>query len=87
MDNKIDWRRKFSSRKLWLAVSLFVSGLIAHWVSQEVAVKVASDIMQAGAVVSYILAEGWTDATHKQEASQPAQTDAAPEVDTYGEGL
>lgn len=85
MDNKIDWKRKLSSRKLWLAVSLFVSGLIAHWVSEEVAVKIASDIMQGGAVVAYILAEGWTDAN--REASQPAQTDVAPEVDTYGEGL
>lgn len=85
MDNKIEWKRKLSSRKLWLAVSLFVSGLIAHWVSEEVAVKIASDIMQGGAVVAYILAEGWADAN--REASQPAQTDAAPEVDTYGEGL
>ena len=28
MNNKIDWKRKLTSRKLWVAVAGFVAGLI-----------------------------------------------------------
>lgn len=58
--------RKLSSRKLWLAVALFVSGLItAFGGSDGTAETVAGCLMQGGAVVAYILAEGWADATHE----------------------
>ena len=57
--------RKFTSRKLWLAVSLFVSGLITAFGGEAQAGEtVAGCIMQLGAVVAYILAEGWADASH-----------------------
>lgn len=62
---KSDIIRKLSSRKLWLAVALFVSGLIAACGgSGETAEIVSGCIMQGAAVVSYILAEGWSDAAH-----------------------
>ena len=55
--------RKLTSRKLWMAVALFVSGLItAFGAEADVADTVSGCLMQAGAVVSYILAEGWADA-------------------------
>jgi hypothetical protein len=58
--------RKLTSRKLWLAVALFVSGLItAFGGNSGVAETVSGCIMQGGAVVAYILAEGWADATNK----------------------
>ena len=61
---KNDIIRKLSSRKLWLAVALFVSGLItAFGGSGEVAQTVTGCIMQGGAVIAYILAEGWADAS------------------------
>ena len=60
---KNDIIRKLSSRKLWLAVALFVSGLIvAFGEDGETAETVAGCIMQGGAVLAYILAEGWADA-------------------------
>lgn len=55
--------RKLTSRKLWLAVALFVSGLVvAFGGSGEVAETVSGCIMQGAAVVGYLLAEGLTDA-------------------------
>lgn len=61
---KNDILRKLTSRKLWLAVALFVSGLItAFGGSGEVAQTVTGCIMQGGAVIAYILAEGWADAS------------------------
>lgn len=59
--------RKLSSRKLWLAVALFISGLITALSGKSgVAETVSGCIMQGGAVVAYILAEGWADANHTQ---------------------
>ena len=55
--------RKLTSRKLWMAVALFVSGLITAFGGETgVAETVSGCLMQAGAVVAYVLAEGWADA-------------------------
>lgn len=67
--NKSDIIRKLTSRKLWLAVALFVSGLIvAFGGAKETAETVSGCIMQGAAVLAYILAEGWADAA---AASKP----------------
>ena len=54
--------RKLTSRKFWLAVSLFISGIITAYKGQETAETVSGLIMQGAAVVAYILGEGWADA-------------------------
>lgn len=60
---KIDWVRKLTSRKLWLAVAGLVSGLvIAFNGSAETAEIVSGCIMAGASVVGYILGEGLTDA-------------------------
>lgn len=57
--------RKLTSRKLWMAVALFVSGLITALGGQEnTAQTISGCIMQAGAVVSYLFAEGWADSAN-----------------------
>ena len=62
---KIDWKRKLTSRKLWLAVAAFVSGLIlAFGGAESEAAKVSGVILQGAAVLGYLLAEGLTDAAH-----------------------
>lgn len=59
--------RKLTSRKLWLAVALFISGLITAFGGEGgVAETVSGCILQAGAVVSYIFAEGWADAANAE---------------------
>ena len=60
--------RKLTSRKLWMAVALFVSGLIMAFGGEEnTAQTVSGCIMQAGAVVSYLFAEGWADCAGMKE--------------------
>lgn len=60
---KIDWRRKLTSRKLWVAVAGFVAGLIvALQGNAETAEIVSGMIMSGASVIGYILGEGLTDA-------------------------
>lgn len=57
--------RKLTSRKLWMAVALFVSGLIVAFDGDaSTAETVSGLIIQGGAVIAYILAEGWADAAN-----------------------
>ena len=59
---KIDWKRKLTSRKLWLAVAGFVSGIVlAFSGSAEVAETVTGCIMSGASVVAYIIGEGLAD--------------------------
>lgn len=60
----IDWKRKLTSRKFWLAVSLFVSGVLKANGHGSQAETIAGLIMQGAAVVAYLIGEGWADANH-----------------------
>lgn len=61
----IDWKRKLSSRKFWIAVVGLVSGiLIALGHSEQEAQQIGGIIMSAASVISYILAEGMIDAAN-----------------------
>lgn len=60
---KIDWVRKLTSRKLWMALAGFISGLIlAYNGSAELAENITGCIMAGASVVAYIVGEGLTDA-------------------------
>ena len=64
---KEDIIRKLTSRKFWMAVAAFVSGLIVAFNGDaETAETVSGLILQGAAVVGYILAEGWADAAHTE---------------------
>ena len=59
---KIDWKRKFTSRKLWIAAAGFVAGLIAAFGgSSETAETVSGCILSGAAVVGYVIGEGLAD--------------------------
>ena len=61
--SKEDIIRKLSSRKLWVAVAGFVSGLIlAFGGTESAAATVSGVILQGASVLGYLLAEGLTDA-------------------------
>lgn len=61
--SKEDIIRKLTSRKFWLAVAAFVSGLIMAFGGGEgMAQTVSGIILQGAAVLGYLLAEGLTDA-------------------------
>ena len=67
--NKTDLIRKLTSRKFWLAVAAFVSGLIAAFGGTEEVITQVSGLIMAGAsVVGYLLAEGLADASNNEEA-------------------
>lgn len=61
----INWVRKLTSRKLWVAVANFVSmNIVAFGGSQNTAVQVTSLIMAGAGVIGYILAEGLADSSN-----------------------
>ena len=63
MENKIDWKRKLTSRKLWAAVcSLVVNMIIAFGGTQAVATQVTAIIMGTASVIAFIIGEGLVDA-------------------------
>lgn len=62
---KIDWARKLTSRKLWVAIAGFVSGLIVVFGGTEsTAATVSGCILQGAAVIGYLFAEGLADASN-----------------------
>jgi hypothetical protein len=57
--------RKLTSRKFWMALAAFVSGLILAFGGAEgTANTVSGVILQGAAVIGYVLAEGLTDAAN-----------------------
>ncbi|MCM1276789.1 MAG: hypothetical protein NC299_15755 [Lachnospiraceae bacterium] len=62
---KIDWKRKLTSRKLWVALAGFIAGLIVIFGGQqETADKVSGSILSGAAVVGYVLGEGLADGSN-----------------------
>ena len=65
---KIDWVRKLTSRKLWVAVAAFVTGIVvAFGGAAETAETVSGLIMSGAAAIAYIIGEGLTDAAHNDK--------------------
>ena len=59
----IDWKRKLTSRKFWIAVVGFITPLLLAFGVAEATVTQVTAIIMAGAdVAAYILAEGMVDA-------------------------
>lgn len=63
----IDWKAKLTSRKLWVAVTEFVSMLmVAFGYAEDTVTQVAALIMAGAGLVAYIVAEGLVDAKAAQ---------------------
>ena len=76
---KIDWARKLSSRKLWIAIAGFVSGLIMVFGGTEtMASTVSGVILQGAAVLCYLLAEGLADSAHTNDVIEVVETEIPP---------
>lgn len=59
---KFDWKRKLTSRKLWIALAGFIAGLIiAFGGSEDTANTVSGCVMSGAAVVGYVIGEGLAD--------------------------
>lgn len=59
---KIDWKRKLTSRKLWVAVAGFVTGVVVLFTAGATEETITGCVMALGSVVAYIVGEGLTDA-------------------------
>lgn len=62
---KIDWKRKLTSRKLWMAVAGFATGLVLLITGGATDANITGCIMALGSVVAYIVGEGLSDAANK----------------------
>jgi hypothetical protein len=61
----IDWKRKLTSRKFWVAVVAFITPLmLAFGVSENSVTQIVAIIMAGADVVAYIIAEGMIDASN-----------------------
>jgi len=59
---KIDWRRKLSSRKFWVALAGFVTAILVavNYTEAEIA-QVTAIISAFSTLIIYILTEGYVD--------------------------
>lgn len=65
---KIDWVRKLTSRKFWVALVAFITALlVAFNVDAGSVEQITSIIMSFASLIAYILAEGFVDASNKEE--------------------
>ena len=72
--NKIDWKRKLSSRKLWAAVAGIVTGLaMVFGLDENTITTVAGAVVSVASVVAYIMAEGKVDAESVKNAVENVQ--------------
>ena len=67
----IDWKHKLSSRKFWVAIAGLISGMVlAFGGSESAASMVSGVILQAAAVIGYLLAESATDTAYAGDKSE-----------------
>lgn len=68
--NKIDWKRKLSSRKLWAAVAGIVAGLaMVFGLDESYITDVAGAVVSVASLVTYIITEGKVDAAAAKEGA------------------
>lgn len=78
--NKIDWKRKLTSRKFWMAISSFVAMLVvAFGGSESQATQITALIMAGAAVVAYIIGEGLADASAAGTSGAEQPVEKPPE--------
>ena len=76
----IDWKRKLTSRKLWIWVAELVAGLVLAFNGGEnVAQTVSGVIMSLASVIGYTIGEGLVDAK-AVSAENSTLTDNSEEV-------
>lgn len=76
--DKIDWKRKLSSRKLWAAAAGIVTGLaMVFGLDESTISSVAGAVVSLASVVSYIIAEGKVDAESAKRVAEEKRNGGA----------
>ena len=61
---KIDWKRKLTSRKLWISIANFASMLYIYFGHAEAdGEKIAALIFAGAGVIGYVIGEGLADSS------------------------
>lgn len=64
----IDWKKKLTSRKFWMALVAFITPLLlAFGMAENTVTQVVAIIMAGADVVAYIIAEGLVDANNTSQ--------------------
>lgn len=64
----IDWKKKLTSRKFWMALIAFITPLLlAFGVAESNVTQVTAIIMAGANVVAYVVSEGMVDASKTEE--------------------
>lgn len=91
---EIDWKRKLTSRKFWMAVASFASMMVAAMGGTEnTAAQVTALVMAGASVFAYIIGEGLTDSaalgaeTEAGKDGAQAQQPGYPSVSGKGESM
>lgn len=80
----IDWKRKLTSRKFWVAVATFVSMLVVALGRDKSEAQQWVGLIMAGAsMIAYIIGEGLADSGH---GSDPGETTYHYEFDDPVDG-
>lgn len=66
----MDLWRKLSSRKFWLAVATFIVAIFIYLNVDIDTQKTQALIMAAGAVIAYIVSEGFADGMHAKNDTE-----------------
>lgn len=62
---KINWKKKLTSRKLWMAVAGFITGAVLLFTGGATEETITGCVMSLGSVVAYIVGEGLIDSANK----------------------
>lgn len=66
--DKIDWKKKLTSRKFWLSIASFVAMLIIFLNGDKgTAEQVAALIMAGATIIGYVVGEGLADGMNKED--------------------
>ena len=63
----MNWKRKLTSRKLWVSIASFASMLMIYFGHAESeAAQIAALIMAGASVIGYVIGEGLADSSNSQ---------------------
>lgn len=79
---EIDWVRKITSRKFWMAVVGFICGILTlKGVGAEQVEKIGGLILMGASVVAYIIGEGLADSGSCEIVNQLSEEDTQKMLD------
>lgn len=81
--SKIDFMRKLCSRKFWLAVVGFITGLLTlKGLGADQVEKIGGIIMMGASVIAYIIGEGLADSAEITEVHEMSEEDTQKMIDS-----